>query len=242
MLAIIGGSNMQNTFGTVLEERFVSTPYASSPVRVERRQLDDSTCYFLSRHGRNHETVAHKVNYRANVWALKELGVDKVIAGATVGGIDPSLQNGTFLVPDQILDFTHGRALSFEQSNLEEHFDFTEPFTSELREILIQSARESEMEVKEEGTYVCAQGPRFETAAEIKFYEQIGGTVVGMTLMPEAALARQISLRYAAFCLVVNPAAGLVPDTIELDSTAAVSKHADEQLLNWLGRVIQRLK
>lgn len=242
MLAIIGGSNMQKTLGDALEEQYVSTPYASRPVSVEVKRLSDQKCYFLSRHGRNHETVAHKVNYRANVWALRELGVDHVIAGATVGGIDPSLNVGDFLVPDQILDFTHGRELSFEQSNIDEHFDFTEPFVSQLRKALIESARDLGMGVKEEGTYVCAQGPRFETAAEIQFYKQIGGTVVGMTLMPEAALARQISLPYAAFNLVVNPAAGLVPETIELESTAVASEVADERLRTWLGSFFELLK
>ena len=241
MLAIIGGSNMQTTFGTAHETRYISTPYNDLPIAVGLHAIEDCNFYFLSRHGKNHETVAHRVNYRANIWALKELGVQKILTGATVGSIDSTLGVGDLLVPDQILDFTHSRNVSFEQGYDDEHFDFTEPFDQDLRHLMLASATALEMNVRDGGTYVCTQGPRFETAAEIRFYEKIGGHVVGMTLMPEAALARQISIPYAAFNLVVNPAAGQTTDPIDLHSTESAGKGAANQLFNWFSHIIRSL-
>ena len=238
MLAIIGGTRMHALYTQGARELTVETPYGSATVFVHE---NDQKFAFLPRHGIGGETLAHNVNYRANIWGLRSIGVSHVIAGATVGGIDLTLKNGDFLVPDQILDFTHSRSVSFEDED-ERHFDFTNPFTPDCRQLLLDCASATSLSVRDGGTYVCAQGPRFETPAEIKFYRQIGGNIVGMTLMPEAALARQIELPYAAFNLVVNPAAGVVDEEIDLHETHDVGEAHEKALVSWLYELIGRFQ
>ncbi|MCY4656987.1 MAG: MTAP family purine nucleoside phosphorylase [Gammaproteobacteria bacterium] len=250
MIAIIGGTQMQDIFGGNPIPVEVETPFVEASDSSEQKRIvtvykfeDDLSFYFLPRHGLDGTTKAHQVDYRAHIWTLRELGVTQVIAGATVGGVDSTLSSSSLLVPDQIIDFTHSRIGSFDGAfGTEEHFDFSYPFTEELRETLLDSASDLDIDVHHGGTYVCCQGPRLETAAEIRFYHQIGASVVGMTLMPEAALARQMELKYAAFNLVVNPAAGVEEGVIDLDSTHEIGHKSDEVLGTWLLDVIGRLQ
>lgn len=237
MLALIGGSNMSSIFEQNEDALHVETPFGPTSAPIERQIISGREVLFLPRHGRDHATKAHRVNYRANVWALREVGIETVIAGATVGSVDPALVNGEFVVPDQMIDYTFSREVSFEQEGIEEHYDFTEPFASELRELLLKSSREAGVEARDGGTYGCTQGPRFETKAEIARMANDGCTLVGMTLMPEASLARQVGISYGAFCLVVNPAAG-VRDEISLEETAAVSREQDANLRRFIESIV----
>jgi 5'-methylthioinosine phosphorylase len=173
-------------------------------------QLGNSDVVFLPRHGHAHTIPPHRVNYRANIWALRESGVHSVIAVAAVGGISQQLPPGRLAFPHQIIDYTWSRQHTYFEDDLDRvtHIDFTEPYSEPLRQLLIRAARQLELEAVEQGTYAATQGPRLETAAEIDRLERDGCSMVGMTGMPEAALARELGLAYASCAVVANWAAG----------------------------------
>lgn len=179
---------------------------------------------FLSRHGHPHALPPHKVNYRANLLALQQLGADRIIAVNAVGGIRSDMGSGQIAIPDQIIDYTWGRESTFFDGEYRplEYIDFTYPYDSALRQTLIDAARASAIEVVAEGVYGATQGPRLESVAEIIRMERDGCDLVGMTGMPEAVLARELSIPYACLCLVVNPAAGKSDDLITMDDVRAV--------------------
>ena len=166
---------------------------------------------FLARHGYGHTIPPHQVNYRANIWALHSQGVKDIVSVATVGGIHPELKPGVIVIPDQIIDYTWGRKSTFfdvESDAGVSHVDFTEPYDADLRQLCITSILAAKDRCIEGGVYATVQGPRLETAAEINRLERDGATMVGMTGMPEAVLARELNLRYAAIGVVANHAAG----------------------------------
>jgi 5'-methylthioinosine phosphorylase len=173
-------------------------------------ELCDRPVVFLARHGYGHTIPPHKVNYRANIWALKHIGVQRVIAVAAVGGISPGMAPGCLAFPEQMIDYTWSRGHTFFEDNLTEvtHIDFTHPYCPAVRAMLIEAARLGGLDAREYGTYGATQGPRLETAAEIRRLERDGCDMVGMTGMPEAALAREIGLGYAACAVIANWAAG----------------------------------
>lgn len=207
-LAIIGGSGIYD-FGDELEVLDVQTGYGVVPVK--RVETLGNTAFFICRHGSSHSVPPHQINYRANISALKSLGVDMIIATNAVGGIADDTPPGTLVLPDQLIDYTWGREHTFFDSfsdNLN-HIDFTEPFSNRARALLIESLIELKESFVNQGVYGCVQGPRLETAAEVKKYKRDGCTVLGMTGMPEASLAREAELAYASICFSVNWAAGL---------------------------------
>jgi 5'-methylthioadenosine phosphorylase len=165
---------------------------------------------FLARHGYGHTIVPHEVNYRANVWALREEGVDSIVSVASVGGIRNDIWPGTLVLPHQIIDYTWGRASTFFEGPGQpvNHIDFTEPYSRALRERILKAAAAIGERIMDGGVYAATQGPRLETAAEITRLERDGADLVGMTGMPEAALARELGLEYAAIAVVANYAAG----------------------------------
>lgn len=218
-LAVIGGSGFQDW--ERLQDAMtqaVSTPYATESVQVLAGSLDGHGIVFLPRHGPEHGLPPHRINYRANLWALKELDVAAVVALATVGGISRAAAPGVLLVPDQVLDYTYGRAQTFYDGDdgVVGHVDMSEPYCGPLRRRIIEAGERCEINVVDGGTYAATQGPRFETAAEIARLERDGADVVGMTGMPEAALAKELQLPYAAIAMVVNPAAGKVEGGISM--------------------------
>ncbi|HEX7044432.1 MAG TPA: S-methyl-5'-thioinosine phosphorylase [Burkholderiales bacterium] len=223
-LAIIGGSGLTQLENLEVERREVArTPYGEPSGPMVFGRLQGREVVFLPRHGPQHTIPPHQVNYRANVWALRQAGVERVIAVAAVGGIADGLQATDILFPDQIIDYTYGRAHTFfdgEQGEVR-HVDFTYPYCPELRALLIAAAARAGIAAVESGTYAATQGPRFETAAEIRRLERDGADVVGMTGMPEAALARELGLRYAAIAVVVNRAAGKEEAPISLKEIEA---------------------
>ena len=163
---------------------------------------------FLARHGRRHDLLPHEINYRANLQALQTARVDCVLATHTVGGIDPSTPVGALVIPDQLIDYTHGRAMTFGGEGNIIHADFTEPFSQPLRDSLLRAGASAGLELVAGGVYAATQGPRLETAAEVDRLERDGASLIGMTAMPEAVLARELALPYASISLVVNAAAG----------------------------------
>jgi 5'-methylthioinosine phosphorylase len=211
MMAIIGGSGLSSLAPlAVTSRKAVRTPYGEPSGALTFGTVRGNPVVFLARHGYGHTIPPHEVNYRANVWALRESGVKTVISVASVGGIRPDCTPGALLVPRQIVDYTWGRRSTyFEGPEVAvTHVDFTEPYSEATRRVLLEAARRCGEPVIDGGTYAAAQGPRLETAAEIDRFERDGCHVVGMTGMPEAALAREAGLDYAALAVVANYAAG----------------------------------
>lgn len=211
MLGIIGGTGLTKLANLELTHRQVArTPYGEPSGALIFGKLCGEEVIFLARHGYGHTIPPHEVNYRANLWAMKEHGVDRVVSVATVGGIHPELASGTLVVPDQIIDYTWGRAHTFSISGDKPvtHLDFTEPYCEAMRGDILRAAEQQQIAIRNGGVYAVAQGPRLETAAEINRMERDGADMVGMTGMPEAYLAREIEICYAAIGVVVNDAAG----------------------------------
>src|SRR6056297_2144536 len=218
-LAILGGTGVDQLDGlTVSAVERLDTPFGAVSADVERGQLRGREVIFLQRHGKPRSLPPHRINYRANLWALRHMGVTHVVALNAVGAIHASLRAGMLVLPDQIIDYTWGRSHTFDEGGDAPpmHIDFTEPYSPDLRQALFRaSAGEG---VVDGAVMAVTQGPRLETAAEVRRLRRDGCDVVGMTSMPEAALAREAGLAYASLCMVVNTAAGLGNAPITLDS------------------------
>ena len=188
----------------------VTTAFGAPSARVHRLKFGDHNVLTLARHGAGHTFSPHKINYRANVLALKKLGAEAIIGLNTVGVITTVIEPGWLAIPDQLIDYTWGRdhTLFDGRRGLVEHIDFTEPFSGELRAALVAAAREADVTCHDGGVYAVTQGPRLETAAEIDRLGRDGADLVGMTAMPEAAIAREAGVDYACIAMVVNHAAG----------------------------------
>jgi 5'-methylthioadenosine phosphorylase len=213
MYAVIGGT--QTVSLSVLRHvrtAQIDTPYGAPSGQVTLGEIDGRPFAFLPRHGNPHLLAPHRINYRANVWALRELGARSVIAICTTGGIDEAFGPGTIVCPDQIVDYTTGREHTYSDGldgRPVEHVEFTLPFGDGLRRRLLAAAGDCGVTVVDGGCYGCVNGPRLETAAEIRMLARDGCSLVGQTMMPEAGLAREAGLEYAALCPVVNHAAGV---------------------------------
>ncbi|MFO1342663.1 MAG: S-methyl-5'-thioinosine phosphorylase [Burkholderiales bacterium] len=235
MLAVIGGSGLAGLGRmNVVRRQIVRTPYGDPSGPLVVGEIGGAPVLFLPRHGPGHVLAPHRVNYRANIWALRESGVTDIVAVAAVGGIAANVGPGVIAVPDQIIDYTYGREHTYCDGSDRQvtHVDFTRPYSDELRDQVLSAAEGASVAVVAGGVYGATQGPRLETAAEIVRMQRDGATLVGMTGMPEAALARELSLRYAHLCAASNWAAGCG------DSTRAIS-HAniDATLDLAIGRV-----
>jgi 5'-methylthioinosine phosphorylase len=216
-IAIIGGSGLSTLKGLKNIRRDVGrTPYGDPSAPLTTGILGESEVIFLPRHGLNHQIPPHQVNYRANIWVLKSMGVEQVYAVGATGSIDLALKPGDIVIPLQLIDYTYGREQTYyDGSNAAvEHVDFSHPYSEPLRQRLIEAAASVNVKVHPKGVYAATQGPRLETVAEVDRIDRDGGTVVGMTGMPEAALARELEMEYALISLVVNPAAGRAGDAI----------------------------
>lgn len=209
--AIIGGSGLTQLEGlTIRQSLSVNTPYGAPSGEVQVGEFAGREVMFLARHGHPHRLPPHKINYRANVWALKQAGAEAILSINAVGGIHADMGSGHFCVPHDLVDYTSSREHTFFADDLEQvtHIDFSHPYSEPLRERLIAALGAEGHPFSDFGVYGCTQGPRLETAAEIVRLERDGCDIVGMTGMPEAALARELALDYACLALVVNPAAG----------------------------------
>jgi 5'-methylthioadenosine phosphorylase len=236
VLAIIGGSGLTQLSNlSVSRQEVVRTPYGEPSGALTFGRIGSQDVVFLARHGYGHTIPPHLVNYRANIWALANAAkADGIVSVASVGGIRADLGPGTMVIPHQIIDYTWGRNVTFFEGGNSPvvHIDFTEPFDANMRQHLICAADAAGEAAVEGAVYATTQGPRLETAAEVNRYERDGADVVGMTVMPEASLAREMDLPYAAICVVANWAAG------RGDSTHAIRFESIEDVLQHsLGRV-----
>ncbi|QJR09969.1 S-methyl-5'-thioinosine phosphorylase [Usitatibacter rugosus] len=211
MLAIIGGSGLTQLANLEITSRqIVRTPYGEPSGPLTFGRVGGRDIAFLARHGYAHTLAPHEINYRSNIWALHSRGVKCIAAVCTVGGITPAHPAGSLAVPDQLIDYTWGRRSTFFEGAEQPvtHIDFTNPYDETAREMCISAARDAGVAIVPGGTYAATQGPRLETRAEVDRLERDGATIVGMTGMPEAALARELGMQYAVIAVVVNSAAG----------------------------------
>jgi len=244
MLAIIGGTGLTQLANLEITHRQVMrTPYGEPSGALTFGTLNQHEVLFIARHGYGHTIPPHAVNYRANLWALHNQGARRVVAVASVGGISDGMDPGVIAVPDQILDYTYGRAFTYfeERDHPVTHIDFTHPYTPELRGKILEAARRAGEPCLDGGVYAAVQGPRLETAAEVNRLERDGATMVGMTGMPEATLAREIGLGYAAIAVVVNHAAGRGSsrDGIHVEGVREVSVPAMARVRNILECMVE---
>lgn len=218
-LAIIGGTGLtQISDLTITGQQSLDTPFGAPSADFVFGEMNGKPLVFLARHGNPHRIAPHKINYRANIWGLKQLGVTEIIAIAAVGGISAAMVPAHIAIPDQLIDYSYGREHTFFAEDLEHvtHIDFTEPYAPALRQRILQAARNANIDLASQGVYGCTQGPRLETAAEIKRMAQDGCDLVGMTGMPEAALAKEVDLAYANISVIANWGAGIVEGEITM--------------------------
>lgn len=239
MIGVIGGTGLSEPkFLSDVQKQQVSTPYDQQKVQILTGSLQGKTVAFLPRHGRSHKVPPHRVNYRANLWALHSIGVRAVIGVNAVGGIHPETGPGKLAVPDQIIDYSWGREHTYFADGLDTvtHIDFTHPYDAQLRQLLIDAAQGRAL--WPQGVYGCTQGPRLESGAEVQRLLRDGCDMVGMTGMPEAALARELGLAYACLALSVNWAAGLSDELITMDAIGQVLNTGMTDVLDVLQKAI----
>lgn len=234
MLAIIGGSGLYSLGDDFeLEEQAPrDTPYGETSADILQGKWQDVALAFLPRHGPGHKVPPHRINYRANLWALNNIGVRHIIAVNAVGGISADMPPPTLAVPDQIIDYSSGRENTFFDGDdtLVSHIDFSWPYSAQLRGIITEVGLQLGQPLVASGTYGATNGPRLETAAEVKRLQADGCTMVGMTGMPEAALARELEIEYACLALVVNWAAGIEDRAISMQEILANMEQGLQQI------------
>lgn len=223
-VAIVGGTGLYRLglLGETPKEERIETPFG--PVVLQVGEYAGVPLVFLARHGTGHTVPPHRVNYRANMWALRKAGVRRVIATAASGSLNPAMKPGELVLVDQFLDFTKDRPTTFfdGEGGRVVHLDMTDPYCPDVRRRLAEAAAREGIPIHDGGVYVCAEGPRYETRAEIHAFRLLGGDVVGMTGVPEVVLAREAGLCYASVALVTNMAAGLSPDEVTHDAVTKV--------------------
>lgn len=229
--AIIGGTGVY-TSGAMdnPQSHIIHTPYGAAEVILG--SLEGKSIAFMARHGGQHGIPPHKINYRANLYALKELGVEQVLATGAVGSIDPSLAPGDLVLVDDVIDMTKSRVNTFFDDSTVVHVDMSDPYCARMRTKLRDVASNMGYALRDGGTYVCTEGPRFETKAEIAMYSKLGGHVVGMTSMPEAVLAKEMELCYATVCMVTNAAAGISKEPLTVEEVTQTMRANVDKLRN----------
>jgi len=231
--ALIEGSGFEVDADSLAETAVADTPYGQPSAAVRQVRRGDHSLYWLPRHGDRHTIPPHKINYRANIYALHALGVTDVIGINTVGVITGRVSPGSIALPNQLIDYTWGREHSFADGTADsvEHVEFGEPFAGELRTALLAAAAAADVPCVDGGVYAVTQGPRLETAAEVDRLERDGADMVGMTAMPEAILAAELGMRYVSIAVAVNPAAGRTEHSLHeevrrFSKTARAHAHA----------------
>lgn len=207
---IISGSGLYDIPGLEIGQSVdIATPFGPPSCKYTMGSISGLEVFFLPRHGSVHNIQPHRINYRANIWGFKELGVEKILSLGASGGINPAIKPGMILIPDQIIDTTSGRPSTFFEGSEVMHVDFTEPFCPDMRSRIFSAAEKAGVDVVKKGVYICVNGPRLETSAEIRAFATWGADIVGMTAMPEAVLAREAGLCFAGISVITNFAAGL---------------------------------
>lgn len=243
MLAIIGGTGVYDLsiFDQVKKE-VVQTPYGERTVTIG--SVGDKQIAFMTRHGEGHKIPPHKINYRGNIFALKKLGVTDIIATTAVGSLQADVSPGTFILCDQFMDFTKSRVQTFFDGPPLPvvHTDVSYPYCNTLRNLLGKIAAEKRYKFRSVGTYICTEGPRFESSAEVAFYGKAGGSVVGMTGIPEAVLAREAEICYVTVSMVTNLGAGLSKENLTHEEVLTVMSENQRNFSELISTAIQEWK
>jgi 5'-methylthioadenosine phosphorylase len=236
-IAVIGGSGFESGFGGTSEQH--TAPGGTTRTVVRKTIGPSAEIVFIARHGAGHETPPHLVDHKATIRILAGLDIDGIVATAAVGSLRIDFKPGDFVVLDDFIDLTRGPVVTlFDELGAVRHTDFATPFDPEFRRRLIDKRPENDT-VHEKGTYLCLSGPRYETPAEVRLFASWGADVVGMTVAPEAILAREAGLPYAAVAVVTNYGCGLItPATISHSEVEAGMAAARSELTNWIGRVV----
>lgn len=240
MIGIIGGSGVEE-IGELADsknKKTVETEYGS--VEVSLLSIEDKTVAFLPRHSEGHTCPPHKINFKANIMALKELGVNQIMATNAVGSLDLDIGPGSIVIPDDFLDFTVNRDRTFYDDEVI-HIDMTEPFCNRLRGAILANSKCVRGPLVDGGTIVCTEGPRFETPAEIKMFSILGGTIVGMTTLPEAVFAREKEMCYAPIAVVSNYSTSISPTKLNVDEVYEIMAQKKEELIDLLHTTIKSL-
>jgi 5'-deoxy-5'-methylthioadenosine phosphorylase len=244
LLAIIGGTGLGNLKNLeITRHQVVNTPYGEPSAPLTFGLLGGSEVVFFARHGHSHRIPPHQINYRANLWALREAGVSQIIAVAAVGGITPRMGPSVLCIPDQVIDYSYGREHTFFEGELDgvTHIDFTYPYSESLRHELASAASLLSLDVVEGGIYACTQGPRLESMAEVMRLERDGCDIVGMTGMPEACLARELGMDYAHLTVIANWAAGKNDgQIITMDEIDATLKDGMRKVRSLIQQVLEQ--
>ncbi|MCC7553383.1 MAG: S-methyl-5'-thioadenosine phosphorylase [Methanobacteriaceae archaeon] len=235
MIGVIGGSGVYKLteLADSIKLKKVKTSYGED-VDISILTVDEKEIAFISRHSSNHSLPPHMINYRVNIAALKSIGVDKIIATNSVGSLNKDISPGDIAIATNFIDFTKNRPTSFYDDKVV-HVDVTEPYCSKINNLI-----SSKFNVKK-GVYVCTEGPRFESAAEIRMFEMLGGDMVGMTGLPEAVLAREKEICYSSLCLVSNYAAGISDDKLTIDEVFEIVEIKKEELNSMIYKIIKTI-
>lgn len=249
-IGIIGGSGLYDIKGlTTKEKKKITTPYGKPSDEYRIGKIGDTEVIFLPRHGAHHSIPPHMINYRANIYGFKKLNVERIISVSAAGGIKKGLKPGDIVIADKIVDMTRNRKNTFYDGKEGRnrlvprvvHIDFTEPYCPEMRKILLKAGKSVRVPLKNSGTYVAVEGPRLETASEIKAFGILGADVVGMTGMPEAALARELEICYSAIVLVANFAAGIKKKKLTVAEVMEAMKASMEKIKSLLKETFRLL-
>ena len=237
-IAVIGGTGTASLLQANNKTR-VGTPYGPSPT-ITIGQLGGVEVAFMPRHGEMHASPPHKINYRANIWALHAIGVERILAMNATGAINPDYGVGGLVIPNDFLDFTWLRSRTFYDKSPVTHIDLTAPYCPELRRTLIDAARGKARQLWDEAVYVCTEGPRYETPAEIRMFRTLGGDIIGMTGIPEVVLARELEMCYASICFVSNMAAGM-QKRVDSEEVLEIGKRKEPILRRILREAVKRI-
>ncbi len=239
-IGVIGGSGLYSIKGLVIKrERSINTPFGKPSAPYTFAELNGREVIFLPRHGRKHSIPPHMINYRANIYGFKKLGVERIISISAVGGIRKGLKPGDIVILDQVIDMTKNRKSTFYDGNEGVvHIDFTEPYCPEMRHAILKASKRAGVSVKNGGTYVAVEGPRLETATEIRGFAILGGDVVGMTGMPETSLARELEICFLGISVVANYAAGISKKKLTTTEVMEAMGASTERLRRLLKEVV----
>ncbi|WP_455644683.1 MTAP family purine nucleoside phosphorylase [Methanosphaera sp.] len=235
MIGIIGGTGTESLLETypINREEEIKTKYGTAP-KISILEIDNKEVAYIPRHSAGHSVPPHKINYRANIEALKTINVNQIYATNSVGSLDTNIEPGSILIPDNFIDFTHDRVSTFFDDEVV-HIDCTNPYCESLRKILNESGKTHPY-----GIYIATEGPRFETGAEIQFYKLIGGKVVGMTGVPEVVLAKERQICYSSICAVTNYAASISPNKLTITEVLDAMKDCEENLIQLITKTIEK--
>lgn len=233
MLGIIGGTGYYEILENS-EKMEIATPFGRAIVSAG--EISKKRAFFIARHGEKHNIPPHKVNYRANIYALKLCNVERIISINSVGSLSSALKPGDIVLPSDLIDFTKKRDYTFYDTKVV-HIDFSEPFCNELRKLILKSAEKLKIKAKKHAIYAATEGPRFETKAEIKMLKKLGASVVGMVASPEAALAKELELCYASIANITNFACGISKDKLTVTEVKKIAEENREKIM----KIIRKL-